>query len=109
MTEQTAGPPRGGEASYATLARVLTAFYGLDPALQSRQVHQWFRRETKNKAGDPFPLPVRTVPEARRGQPHYLFSVREVLAWYEPGVPDQHGKGWKIPDPLAALGNASAP
>jgi len=90
-------PAIGGEAGYATLARLLTAFYAVNPPLDSRQVHQWFRRETKNKDGKPFPRPVREIENPRRGQPRYMFNVPEVLNWYAPGVPGKFGVGWKEP------------
>lgn len=103
MPDQAVRPPAsGGEAGYATLARLLTAFYAVDPPIDSRQVHQWHRRETKNKNGRPFPRPVREADNPRRGQSRYLFSVREALDWYGAGVPGKHGVGWKEPRPSCA-------
>jgi hypothetical protein len=105
----------GGEAGYAVLAHILSAFYAVGD-LDNRQVYVWHKRGTKNKAGEPFPAPVREVENHRRGQPRYFFSVRAVLAWYEPGVPDKYGKGWRVPDPLQIMqslgvrgGNETAP
>ena len=94
---QTLQPAPGGEASYATLARLLTAFYAIEPPLDPRQVHAWHKRSTKNKAGQPFPAPARDVPDPKRGQPHHMFSARAVLEWYEPGVPGPNGKDWRVP------------
>lgn len=101
MTDpMTARPADGGEAGYATLARLLTAYYAISPPLGNRQVHQWHRRRTKNKLGEPFPEPVRETVNPRRGQPRYLFGVRAVLNWYAAGVPEQHGQGWRVPFPV---------
>jgi len=105
MTEQMKNYPAiGGEAGYAVMARLVTAFYAISPPIDSRQVHQWFRRGTKNKDGVPFPRPTREEAHPRRGQTRYFFNVPEVLNWYAAGVPDKYGVGWKEP-----AGNESAP
>lgn len=98
MTDKMTEPARGGEAGYATLAKVLSAWFALDPPLDSRQVHQWHLRGTLNKDGEPFPGPVREVAEPKRGQPRWLFDVPAAIAWYSKGVPDLHGKGWRVPE-----------
>jgi hypothetical protein len=90
-------PASGGAASYAVLAHIITAFYNVEPPVYSRQVHAWFRRGTRNRAGVKFPDPVRENEAPRRGQPHYLFPVRDVLEWYGAGVPAGHGGGWRVP------------
>ena len=86
---------QAGEASYAVVARVLNAMFSPDAPVSSSQVHAWFKRETKNKDGVPFPRPAREVPEPKRGQPHFLFSVAAVADWYRAGVPDVNNKGWR--------------
>jgi hypothetical protein len=88
-------PASGGEAGYAVLARVLSAFYAIDPPLDARQVYAWAERRTENKKGVPWPDPVREIEHPKRGQPRYLFSVRAALEWYAAGVPDLYGKGWR--------------
>jgi hypothetical protein len=90
-------PASGGEAGYATLARLLSAFYAAE--VESRQVYAWHTRETRNKDGEPFPAPVRENVKMRRGQARYMFSVPQVLAWFGKGVPGEHGKGWLVPQP----------
>lgn len=91
-------PP--GEASYATLARLLNVLYSLDPPIDNRQVHAWHERQTKNKDGKAFPPPSTVYHDAKRGQPKQLFSVIEVMEWFEAGTPLQHGAGWTEPTPI---------
>jgi hypothetical protein len=95
---RTLRPAEGGEAGLATLGHILTAFYNVDPPVETRQMHMWAKRRTKNKNGVPFPAPSRVIEGARPPQPSRLFSVTEVLAWYMSGVPDMYGIGWKVPD-----------
>jgi hypothetical protein len=98
-------PTPGGEAGYAVLARLITAYFAVNPPVDPRQVYSWHHRETKNRDGEPFPGPVSTDTATLRTQPRYLFSVTAVLDWYGKGVPDrksnQHKTRWK--------GNGSAP
>lgn len=99
----TGGTP--GLASYAVLARVLTAMFD-GPEVDARQVYMWYSRATKNKDGDPFPRPAEENVDARRGQPRYLFSVSAVASWYVAGVPGKNGQGWVIPE-MAPMGLAA--
>jgi len=81
----------GGLASFAILARVLNATFGIDPPIGRAQVWAWAKRckPTVNKAGVPFPQPAASNTDRRRGQPHDLYSVSEVIDWYRGGVPDR--------------------
>jgi hypothetical protein len=106
MTRSRKSSTASGLASYAVLARVLTALFAVDPPLDSRQVYAWHTRATRNKDGQAFPRPAQENAGARRGQPRYLFSVSAVASWYSAGVPDEHGKGWIIPQ-VAPMGVAA--
>jgi hypothetical protein len=94
-------PVKGGEASYAVLARVLSAMYSPGRQIDRRQVATWHQRHTVNKKGEPFPEPVRVNQDAKRGQPKNLFDVPAVVAWYSAGIPcrgsNQHEQKWKGP------------
>jgi hypothetical protein len=94
MTETMIRPAEGGEGGFAVCARILNAWFALDPPLDSRQIELWNRRRTRNRDGEPFPEP-RVIEGAKPPQPSRLFSVRDVVAWYAAGVPDKYGVGWK--------------
>lgn len=85
------------EAGYAELARILTERFRLEKPMDSRQVHMWFRRGTKNKDGIAFPGPYRVDRNAPRTTPRYLFDADVVTAWYAAGVPAKYGHGWTVP------------
>jgi hypothetical protein len=78
-----------GYESYARLAEILTDKYHLDPPMDRRRVYAWARRGVKNKNGEKFPGPAGTIP-AKSRKPHNLFSVEQVIAWYDGGPP----AGW---------------
>ena len=83
-----------GEATYATLAHVINAVCAPDPPVVRQQVYNWAHRpNTVNNAGEPFPAPVRELPEAEghKGQPGRFYSTAQVLDWYKAGVGEQTG------------------
>jgi hypothetical protein len=86
----TSQPAEGG---YSAVARALTELHQLDPPMDRRQVHTWNKRRTLNRAGRPFPSPVRAE-HAKSRQPRLFFDIAQVVAWYAAGVPAPHGDGW---------------
>ena len=85
----TSAQDQRGEASYATLARVLTALFDGRPPVARQNVRSWHLRGTVNKDGKKFPAPVREAGNPRHGQARYLFSTAEVIKWAAPGVPER--------------------
>jgi hypothetical protein len=88
---------------FSEVARILSRHYGEEVSRQ--QVYQWWRRKTTNASLQPFPR-GREITGAAAKRPSREFSDREVIAWAEPGVPQQHWrKGWrKLGQPGSAGG-----
>jgi hypothetical protein len=87
-----AGFPKGtvlygehhGLGSFAATAAFLNDRYSPDPPLKRQHIHNWWKRGTVNKAGQPFPQPVR---ESRRGPKTVReFALGDVSIWYSAGV-----------------------
>jgi hypothetical protein len=79
--------------SFTKLAAILTRTSG--ETVTRQRVYEWWKRGTKNAAGQPFPCEVRTVAGAPARRPGRHFSYDEVLAWLKPGIPTQYGTGWR--------------
>ena len=79
--------------SFTKLAELLTEHYG---ELVTRQrVYEWWKRETRNANGMPFPREAGSDPDAPANRPNRHFDYGRVLEWTRPGVPDRYGKGWR--------------
>jgi hypothetical protein len=77
---------------YADTGRALTEHFGRP--FGRGQIELWHRRGTKNHAGEPFPEPAYTIPDALPRQPRKLFDSDQVIAWVSRGIPGPHGDGW---------------
>ena len=78
---------------FSEVARLLTEHYELteDQAISRMQVFQWWKRETKNAAGHPFPRETSYDPEAPANRPNRIFDMARVIAWADAGIPaDPH-------------------
>lgn len=82
---------------FSEIARMLNEHYGLpdDEGISRMQVYQWWKRETLNAAGQPFPREVRFDPDAITNRPNRFFDLDHVIAWTDRGVPDMFGDGWR--------------
>lgn len=80
--------------SFTRLAEMLSEHYGEQVTRQ--RVYEWWKRETLNAAGNPFPREVETVPDAPVNRPSRHFDYAAVLAWTQPGVPARYGNGWRM-------------
>jgi hypothetical protein len=87
--------------SFSKLAKLLSAYYG--ETITRQRVYEWWKRGTKNAAGQPFPREVRELPGVPVHRPRRHFDVASVVDWCEPGVPGMYGMGW------VRLGNFNAP
>lgn len=94
-TERLFEPVPGALASPGVLARLITAYYAPDKPVDRRQVAAWAGRGTVNQAGVKFPGPEQVNEQAKRGQPHKLYSVARVLDWYGAGVPCRGSNQWQ--------------
>jgi hypothetical protein len=79
--------------SFTALAELLSGHYG--EVITRQRVYEWWKRETKNEAGQPFPREVSPVPDAPVNRPSRHFSYAQVLAWTVAGVPARYGNGWR--------------
>lgn len=79
--------------SFSRLAELLSYHYG--ETITRQRVYEWWKRETKNAAGEPFPREVRGVPDAPLNRPSRHFDYATVLSWTSPGVPARYGNGWR--------------
>lgn len=80
---------------FSELARLLTEHYRLpeDEGISRMQVYQWWKRETKNAAGQPFPREIFFDPDAITNRPNRIFDVEQVIAWADAGIPaDPHDR-----------------
>lgn len=89
---------------FSEIARLLTEHYRLpeDEPVSRMQVFQWWKRETRNAAGHPFPREEYYDPDAPTNRPNRGFDFDKVLAWTEAGVPDVFGDGWRQLGQVAA-------
>lgn len=89
---------------FTELAQMLSKRYRLgDNGISRQQVFQWWKRETKNARGRPFPRG--TSVDAPANRPNREFELSEVLSWARPGVPNPHGrKGWRVLGKLSGNG-----
>lgn len=86
---------------FTRVAEALSGHYGEE--ITRQQVYQWWRRKTRNAAGQPFPR-GRNIPGASR-RPSRAFNSDEVIGWAQPGVPQQHWrKGWRKLGQLSQAG-----
>jgi hypothetical protein len=79
--------------SFSRLAELLSDYYG--ETITRQRVYEWWKRETRNADGRPFPREVRTVKNAPVNRPSRDFDYAAVLSWTEPGVPNRYGSGWR--------------
>lgn len=79
--------------SFTKLAELLSAHYG--ETITRQRVYEWWKRETKNAAGQVFPREVRGVPDAPLNRPSRHFDYNQVLTWTTHGVPARYGNGWR--------------
>jgi hypothetical protein len=79
--------------SFTALAELLSDHYG--EVITRQRVYEWWKRETKNAAGEPFPREAESVPDAPVNRPSRHFSYTEVLDWTKAGVPTRYGKSWR--------------
>lgn len=88
-----------GMGGYSKVARAINIkFSQRTKPYDRRQVESWYRRGTKNAAGQPFPDPVVDIPDAKSRTEHLLFDIASVLAWCEPGVPAGQGRNFMTMD-----------
>lgn len=78
--------------SFTKAARLLSLQF--DETVTRQRVYEWWKRATRNAAGEPFPREVWTVP-APTNRPRRHFDYAAVLAWIRPGVPALYGDGWR--------------
>lgn len=79
--------------SFTRLAELLTEHYR--EHITRQRVYEWWKRETLNAAGQPFPREARADLDAPANRPNRHFHYGEVLAWTEAGVPTRYGQGWR--------------
>lgn len=83
------------EAGYSGTARELSRRTGLD--IKRQNIEEWNRRRVRNRAGRPFPEPVREDPDPRPRRPRLYFDVAEVEEWARGGIPGPGGYGFRFP------------
>jgi hypothetical protein len=79
--------------SFSKLAERLSEHYG--EVITRQRVYEWWKRETRNAAGVPFPRETGPVPDAPVNRPSRHFDYGQVLAWTQAGVPARYGNGWR--------------
>lgn len=79
--------------SFTKLAELLSAHYG--ETVTRQRVYEWYKRETKNAAGQTFPREAGSIPHAPVNRPSRNFDYQQVLEWTKPGVPARYGNGWR--------------
>jgi hypothetical protein len=79
--------------SFSKLAELLSNHYG--EIITRQRVYEWYKRETRNAAGQPFPREVGNIPHAPVNRPSRNFDYRAVLTWTTHGVPARYGNGWR--------------
>lgn len=79
--------------SFTKLAELLSAHYG--ETITRQRVYEWWKRETLNAAGKPFPREVGNIPHAPVNRPSRNFDYQQVLMWTAHGVPARYGHGWR--------------
>jgi hypothetical protein len=77
---------------FSGVAQLLTDRYG--EAVTRHRVYEWWKRETRNAAGTPFPRELEYHAELRN-VPNREFDAEAVLAWAEAGVPADYGAGYR--------------
>jgi len=80
-------------ASFSDMAALLS--WDFREAVTRQQVYEWWQRQTKNAARQPFPREERTAHNAPAHRPSRHFSYDKVRAWVQAGVPDRWGDGWR--------------
>lgn len=78
---------------FSEIARLLNEHYELpeDDGITRQQVYQWWKRETHNAAGQPFPRELYFDPDAITNRPNRFFDLDAVIEWTRPGIPaDPH-------------------
>jgi hypothetical protein len=78
---------------FSEIARLLTEHYELPEGeeITRQQVYQWWKRETQNAAGRPFPRELYFDPDAITNRPNRFFDLDSVIAWADAGIPaDPH-------------------
>jgi hypothetical protein len=99
MARPGAQPELAG--GYSVMAAVLNERYNWPDGryVSRQQVEAWARRQTRNKAGERAPLPVRENPAALRTTPTKIYDAGHWVDWVAAGVPGPRRRGWVIPAP----------
>jgi hypothetical protein len=79
--------------SFTKLADLLSEHYG--ETITRQRVYEWWKRETRNAVGLPFPREKTSVPDAPLNRPSRDFDFTAVLNWTAHGVPARYGNGWR--------------
>lgn len=89
------------EGGFSEVARQLRREFP-GQKLTRQHIEGWSRRGTRNAAGQVFPSPARTVPDAPRRRPNRIFRIPEVIAWVAAGIPgpkhNQYRSEWVYPE-----------